>query len=232
MKVRWLLTVVWIWRRRRRRRVKLGLCASLLAPSSTAGWVGCSEEIADAYARCNFIIQRLNQSAMSALIFGCLTTWYIRAELLVSGHYWIWWFLMSINGFLCHLKIIFINIQLLVSSGQLLIPFEYLEVPLPGACFLVRGALWKKSAPLKAPRRFNKKNAPSSKKSSIYAEIHSQIKDSQFIQNHKKFESPIKNSQSNNKFTANSEIQSPIKHSQSNQKFILLKTSSQASKLF
>ena len=37
----------------RRRRVKLGLCASLLAPSSTAGWVSCVGEMACAYAHCN-----------------------------------------------------------------------------------------------------------------------------------------------------------------------------------
>ena len=29
----------------RRRRLKPGFCASLLAPSSTAGWVSCNEEI-------------------------------------------------------------------------------------------------------------------------------------------------------------------------------------------
>ena len=34
-------------------------------------------------------------------------------------------------------KIIFINIQFLMSSGQLLIPIGYLEVPLPPACFIV-----------------------------------------------------------------------------------------------
>ena len=38
-------------------------------------------------------------------------------------------------------KIIFINIQLPMGSGQLLIPFGYLEVPLPAACSLVRRAL-------------------------------------------------------------------------------------------
>ena len=36
-----------------------------------------------------------------------------------------------------------------MSSGQLLIPIEYLEVPLPAACFLVRPPVWNKSAPLK-----------------------------------------------------------------------------------
>ena len=35
-----------------------------------------------------------------------------------------------------------------MSSGQLLIPIEYLEVPLPAACFLVRPPFWNKSAPL------------------------------------------------------------------------------------
>ena len=34
-------------------------------------------------------------------------------------------------------KIIFINIQLPMGSGQHLIPFGYLEVPLPPACSLV-----------------------------------------------------------------------------------------------
>ena len=42
-------------------------------------------------------------------------------------------------------KIILINIQLLMSSGQLLIPIGYLEVPLPAPCFLN----WNKSDPLK-----------------------------------------------------------------------------------
>ena len=45
-------------------------------------------------------------------------------------------------------KIIVINIQLPIGSGQLLIPFGYLEVPLPAACSLVRGALWNRPAPL------------------------------------------------------------------------------------
>ena len=44
-------------------------------------------------------------------------------------------------------KIIFINIQLPMGSGQLLIPFGYLEVPLPAACSLVRRALWNRPAP-------------------------------------------------------------------------------------
>ena len=35
-----------------------------------------------------------------------------------------------------------------MSSGQLLIPIEYLEVPLPAACFLVWPPFWNKSAPL------------------------------------------------------------------------------------
>ena len=43
--------------RRRRRRVKLGLCASLLAPSSTTDWVSCNEEVANARAQ-NNLIQR------------------------------------------------------------------------------------------------------------------------------------------------------------------------------
>ena len=34
-----------------------------------------------------------------------------------------------------------------MSSGQLLIPVEYLEVPQPAACFLVRRPFWNKSAP-------------------------------------------------------------------------------------
>jgi len=34
-------------------------------------------------------------------------------------------------------KIIFINIQLLMSSGQLLIPIKYLEVPFAPAYFIV-----------------------------------------------------------------------------------------------
>ena len=44
-------------------------------------------------------------------------------------------------------KIIFINIQLPMGSGQLLIPFGYLEVPLPAACSLVRRAFWNRPAP-------------------------------------------------------------------------------------
>ena len=36
-----------------------------------------------------------------------------------------------------------------MSSGQLLIPIEYLEVPLPAACFLVRPPFWNKSAPFR-----------------------------------------------------------------------------------
>ena len=46
--------------RRRRRRVKLGLCASLLAPSSTTNWVSWIEEMANARAQ-NNLIQRLTQ---------------------------------------------------------------------------------------------------------------------------------------------------------------------------
>ena len=45
-------------------------------------------------------------------------------------------------------KIIFINIQLPMGSGQLLIPFGYLEVPLPAACSSVRRAFWNRPAPL------------------------------------------------------------------------------------
>ena len=41
-----------------------------------------------------------------------------------------------------------------MSSGQLLIPIEYLEVPLPAACFLVRPPFWNKSAPLSTIRNF------------------------------------------------------------------------------
>ena len=48
------------FRRRRRRRVKLGLCASLLAPSSTTDWVSCNEEVANARAQSN-LIQRSTQ---------------------------------------------------------------------------------------------------------------------------------------------------------------------------
>ena len=48
-------------------------------------------------------------------------------------------------------KIIFINIQLPMGSGQLLIPFGYLEVPLPAACSLVRRALWNRPAPFGGP---------------------------------------------------------------------------------
>ena len=47
-------------------------------------------------------------------------------------------------------KIIFINIQLPMGSGQHLIPFGYLEVPLPAACSLVWRALWNRPAPLSA----------------------------------------------------------------------------------
>ena len=36
-----------------------------------------------------------------------------------------------------------------MSSGQLLIPIEYLEVPLPATCFLVRPPFRNKSDPLK-----------------------------------------------------------------------------------
>ena len=43
-------------------------------------------------------------------------------------------------------KIILINIQMLMSSGQLLIPIGYLEVPLPPACFIVWQALWNRLA--------------------------------------------------------------------------------------
>ena len=45
-------------------------------------------------------------------------------------------------------KIILINIQLLMSSGQLLIPIKYLEVPFAAACFIVWPALWNRPAPL------------------------------------------------------------------------------------
>ena len=45
-------------------------------------------------------------------------------------------------------KIILINIQLLMSSGQLLIPIKYLEVPFAPACFIVWPALWNRPAPL------------------------------------------------------------------------------------
>ena len=45
-------------------------------------------------------------------------------------------------------KIILINIQLLVSSGQFLIPIKYLEVPLSPAWFIVWPALWNRPAPL------------------------------------------------------------------------------------
>ena len=45
-------------------------------------------------------------------------------------------------------KIILINIQLLMSSGQLLIPIKYLEVPFAAAWFIVWPALWNRPAPL------------------------------------------------------------------------------------
>ena len=45
-------------------RVQLGHCASLLAPSSTAGWVSCNEKVANARAHYNLIIQRFIQSAV------------------------------------------------------------------------------------------------------------------------------------------------------------------------
>ena len=51
-------------------------------------------------------------------------------------------------------KNIFINIQLPMGSGQLLIPFGYLEVPLPAACSLVRRALWNTPAPLAKRSQF------------------------------------------------------------------------------
>ena len=47
-------------------------------------------------------------------------------------------------------KIILINIQLLMSSGQFLIPIKYLEVPLSPAWFIVWPALWNRPAPLGA----------------------------------------------------------------------------------
>ena len=70
-------------RRRRRRRVKLGLCASLLAPSSTTNWVSWIEEMAKARAQNNLIL-RLPQSevplychmmpfAENGIILHCLT---------------------------------------------------------------------------------------------------------------------------------------------------------------
>ena len=41
-----------------------------------------------------------------------------------------------------------------MSSGQLLIPIKYLEVPLPAACILVWPPFWNKSAPLSTIRNF------------------------------------------------------------------------------
>ena len=41
-----------------------------------------------------------------------------------------------------------------MSSGQLLIIIEYLEVPLPAACFLVRPPFWNKSAPFRISTKF------------------------------------------------------------------------------
>ena len=58
----------------------------------------------------------------------------------ILGHKWL---------IVWHKKIIFINVQLLMSSGQLLIPIEYLEVPLPATCFLVRPPFRNKSGPFK-----------------------------------------------------------------------------------
>ena len=49
-------------------------------------------------------------------------------------------------------KIILINIQLLMSSGQFLIPIKYLEVPLSPAWFIVWPALWNRPAPFKLPK--------------------------------------------------------------------------------
>ena len=51
-------------------------------------------------------------------------------------------------------KIILINIQLLMSSGQFLIPIKYLEVPLSPAWFIVWQALWNRPAPLKTHSKF------------------------------------------------------------------------------
>ena len=48
------------WQKKEERRVKLGHCASLLAPSSTTDWVSCTEEVANARAQYN-LIQRLTQ---------------------------------------------------------------------------------------------------------------------------------------------------------------------------
>ena len=59
-----------VWRRRRRRRVKLGHCASLLAPSSTTYWVSCNEEVADARAQYN-LIQRLTQPVVPLYCHMC-----------------------------------------------------------------------------------------------------------------------------------------------------------------
>ena len=39
-------------------RVELGLGESLLAPTSTAGWVSCNEEMTVVNCHCNFIIWR------------------------------------------------------------------------------------------------------------------------------------------------------------------------------
>ena len=55
----------------------------------------------------------------------------IAQTMAIFGHKWL---------ILWRKKIIFINIQLPMGSGQLLIPFGYLEVPLPAACSLVRRA--------------------------------------------------------------------------------------------
>ena len=52
--------------RRRRRRVKLGLCASLLALSSSTDWVSCNEEVTDARAQYSFI--KMNPASSATLL--------------------------------------------------------------------------------------------------------------------------------------------------------------------
>ena len=51
-------------KKKKKKRVQLGHCASLLAPSSTAGWVSCNEEVAKARAHYNLIIEIFTQSAV------------------------------------------------------------------------------------------------------------------------------------------------------------------------
>ena len=66
--------------RRRRRRVKLGHCASVLAPSSTTDWVSCNEEVANARAQ-NNLVQRLTQPVV--LLYCHMISWCLLLKLVL-----------------------------------------------------------------------------------------------------------------------------------------------------